>query len=127
MKKVLTGILTFSPAILLAADSDFSNINSFVSSLGKVINNLLPIVVALALLYFFWGLARFILAAGDEDSKENGKRIMIWGVVALFVMVSVWGIVNFMRDIFGVENNNAPNIDVPEVRDDNIFDFFDDF
>ena len=61
------------------------------------------IVIALALLYFFWGLARFILNAGDEDAQKAGKSIMLWGIIAFFVMVSVWGIVNFIGNAFNFD------------------------
>lgn len=73
-----------------------------------------PIVVALALLYFFFGLAQYILSAGDEKKKDEGKRIMIWGVLALFIMVSVWGIINVVRDTFRLDDNtiNVPVVDI---------------
>lgn len=79
---------------------------------GDLINLATPIVVALALLFFFWGLANYILSAGDDKKKDEGKRIMIWGVLALFVMVSVWGIINVVRDTFNLDDNT---IDVPIV------------
>lgn len=71
-------------------------------ALINLINTILPIAVSLALLFFLWGLAKFIFHAGDEKALEEGKRRMIWGIIALFVMVSVWGIVAFLRsDLFG--------------------------
>lgn len=83
--------------------------------IAGLINLATPIVVALALLYFFWGLATYILSASDEEKKKEGKNIMIWGILALFVMVSVWGIVNVIRDTFNLNNNsiNVPGIQVP--------------
>ena len=50
---------------------------------------------SLAVLVFFLGLVRFIFKAGDAKAVEEGKSLMIWGVVALFVMVSIWGILRF--------------------------------
>lgn len=57
---------------------------------------LIPLVFALALLLFFWGVAKYIWSEGQ--GKEDGKKIMIWGVVALFVMSAVWGLVAFIED-----------------------------
>ena len=69
-----------------------------INSVGRLVNSLVVIVIALAVLAFFWGLAKFIFnVSGDEKSVEEGKRIMIWGVIALFVMVSVWGIIRFVQ------------------------------
>ena len=58
-----------------------------------MVQTLTVLAVALALLFFFWGLAQFILKSGDAASHEEGKNKMVWGVIALFVMVSIWGIV----------------------------------
>lgn len=64
-----------------------------------VTNILIPLAFTLALLLFFWGMVKYIWSAGD---KEEGKKIMVWGVVALFVMSSIWGIVSFLQgEIWG--------------------------
>jgi len=70
-----------------------SRIFQLVADLKKLLDLLIPIAITLALLFFIWGLAQFILASGDEEKKKEGKQRMIWGIIALFVIVSVWGIV----------------------------------
>ena len=66
------------------------------------IGTTIPIMVGLALLAFFWGLANFILSAGDEKKLQDGKKLMFWGIIGLFVMVSIWGIINLIySDFFG--------------------------
>lgn len=81
---------------------------------GDLVNLATPIVVALALLYFFWGLATYILNASNDEKKKEGKNIMIWGILALFIMVSVWGIINVVRDTFNLDDNqiNVPGVDI---------------
>ncbi len=99
MKKiVISASLFLVPALAFA--QTLSNVSRLIDSVRGIIDVLIPLVAALALLYFFWGLAQFILATGrgDEDAREKGKNIMIWGIVALFVMVSVWGLVRFVGD-----------------------------
>jgi uncharacterized membrane protein YidH (DUF202 family) len=69
-----------------------------INRVGQLVDSLIVIVIALALLAFFWGLAKFIFnVSGDQKSVEEGKRIMLWGIIALFVMISVWGIVRFIQ------------------------------
>ena len=61
------------------------------------------IVMGLALLAFFWGLAKFIFAVGgDEKAVGAGKTLMLWGVIALFIMVCVVGILAFFEEAFGL-------------------------
>lgn len=113
MKKILGGIALFAlPMVVLAQDLD--GVTDFVQAIGNLIQTLLPIVVALALLFFFWGLAKFILAAGNEVDKEKGRNMMIWGIVALFVMVAVWGLVEFIGGALDI-NIGEDLSDVPTV------------
>jgi hypothetical protein len=72
------------------------------------VNLLIPIVFAVALLVFFWGLVMYIF--GKEDDKAQAKKTMIWGVVALFVMASVWGLVAFIGSAVGVGQDAGPSV-----------------
>jgi hypothetical protein len=98
--------LFFLPKIILAAGlSDLIE-----ASRDTVDNILIPLAFSLCLLYFFWGMAKYIRSgAGGESAVEEGKRIMVWGVVALFVVTSIWGIIAFIRSELGIPiKPNAP-------------------
>ncbi len=69
---------------------------------GNVIFLLIPISAAAALLAFFWGMAQFILHSGNDDAHAEGRRMMLGGVLALFILVSIWGIVRFIRSELGI-------------------------
>jgi hypothetical protein len=112
MKKALLPISYFLPMLAFAQVAG-GNLIGLIDLIGTIIGLLTPIVVGLALLYFFWGLAKYILASGDENAKAEGKNIMIWGIIALFVMVSVWGIVRLIGTTVGV--NQGDTIIVPGV------------
>lgn len=83
------------------------NIQTLIQSIGTVVNSLIGIMVALAVAVFFWGLVIFIFKSGNEKSHTEGKNRMIWGTVALFVMVSVWGIINFVSSDLGITTSSA--------------------
>lgn len=101
------------PGNVTGSGNALTNIENLVRSVGRVVNLLLVVVVAVALLLFFWGLARFIMAAGDEGAKERGRQLMIWGVIAFVVMLSIWGIVNFIQSALGI--GGSFNILIPQV------------
>lgn len=111
MKKVILAALALAPALAFA--QSLGNLETLVRSIGRLVNLALPIVVGLALLAFFWGLVQFILSQGDESKKTDAKKTMLWGVVALFVMVTVWGLVRFISTSLGIEQNVT--ITVPTV------------
>jgi hypothetical protein len=77
-----------------------------------VTDTLIPIVFTLGLLLFFWGVVKYIWSEGN--GKEEGKKFMIWGVIALFVMSSVWGIIRFVQgEIPGLGNNSS--MPIPKI------------
>lgn len=90
-----------------------TGIKELIQAFGGLINLLIPMLVGTALLVFFWGLAKFIFrVGGDEKAVTDGKKLMIWGIIALFVMVSVWGIVSFMQRSLGITLLSFHDLDV---------------
>jgi len=96
---------------------------SFAAVLGKtdtllttakdiVTKTLIPLVFVLALLFFFWGMAKYIWSVGD--GKDEGKKIMIWGIIALFVMASVWGLVAFLQTEF-LGSSGPTTVPIPTI------------
>ncbi|OHA33956.1 MAG: hypothetical protein A2928_02460 [Candidatus Taylorbacteria bacterium RIFCSPLOWO2_01_FULL_45_15b] len=78
----------------------------------NLLSLLIPISFMLALIFFFWGVVKFIASAGSEEAKTEGKNIMVWGVVVLFIMSSVWGIVEFFqRDLLGTVPSRIETIE----------------
>lgn len=73
---------------------------------------LIPFMGALAFLSFVLGVARFIKAAGNEKEIKESKNFLIWGVVGMFVLVTIWGIITFLRSEFGF----AGTIGIPQIR-----------
>ncbi|MFZ2484736.1 MAG: pilin [Minisyncoccia bacterium] len=102
MKKVIIAALALVPA--LASAQQLGTLTNLVTQIGNIVDLAIPIVFSLALLAFFWGLVKYIFAQGNEESKADGKKIMIWGLVALFVAATVWGLVEFIRTSLGITN-----------------------
>lgn len=112
MKKLALTIGALAlPLVSFAAAGDLSNVSALVTSIGLIVNKIIPIMFAIALLGFFYGLVRYIF--GGEESKVDSKKTMIWGVVALFVMASVWGLVAWIGAAVGVDQGTAPVIQIP--------------
>lgn len=95
-------------ALPLVSFAALGNVSGLVADIGNIVNQIIPILFALALLAFFYGLVKYIF--GKEDDKAAAKKTMIWGVVALFVMASVWGLVRWIGDQVGVGQDAAPDV-----------------
>jgi len=72
----------------------------FVFTIYGFANFIITTLVALALLYFFWGIALFILNAANEEARTTGRQKMIWGIIGLFVIISIWGILAVVNNTF---------------------------
>lgn len=80
-----------------------NNFTELVAIFTNLIWRTLPVLMGLAFLVFVWGLAKFIGKAGDAKSHEEGKNLMKWGIIALFIMLSFWGILEFFYRDFGFQ------------------------
>lgn len=99
--KIILPILFISfiaiPQFVFAAPNNFGElIDLFI----HIINITIPILIALAVLGFFWGVFRYGFSRESEDKIKEGRKIMVWGFIALFVMVSIWGILRVLAVTF---------------------------
>lgn len=79
------------------------SIESLISRINDVIiNPLIALLFALALLFFLWGVVEFIWQFDNEQTRERGKKHMIWGIFGMFIMVSVFGIIEVLLNTFGI-------------------------
>lgn len=98
------------PAVALGQDLTGGESGDFfglTTNIQNLVNSLIPLIAALALLAFFWGLAKYVFQADDEEAKEKGKNIMIAGIVALFLIAAVGGIIEFLASAFGFDTGDT--------------------
>lgn len=80
--------------------------------LTKIINDsVIPLIFTVAVLMFVWGTINFFIINADEEAKRaQGKQFMVWGIIALAVMVSVWGLVAILGATFGIDGSVLPQV-----------------
>jgi len=82
-----------------------TTIQSLIQSLTTLVTeSIVPIAFGLGTLMFFYGIARYVFNAGSKEEKVTGKHIMTWGVVVMFIMSAIWGIIAFLQRDIGIEN-----------------------
>ncbi len=103
---IASAVLAFFPVVAFAVDG----LEKVLLDVGKLVSMLTPILIGLALLAFFWGLAMYLLNFnGEEKEKTKGRDVMLYGVITLFVVVSVWGLVAILQQTFGLSGANNPS------------------
>ncbi|MFA6552050.1 MAG: hypothetical protein WCT19_00945 [Candidatus Paceibacterota bacterium] len=118
MKKVLaTASLFVLPVLSLAQTNatkfSVTNINTAANTVVGVINIVVMVLVAIAVFWVIWGAFQFVLAAGDEEKRKEGKNKILYGIIGIFIMLSVYGLVNILVNSFQF---SPANVNVPAVK-----------
>ncbi len=81
--------------------------------LSGVMNQLIYVLIGASLVVFLYGIFKLSFVDGQKpESREQSRKFMFWGIVSLFVMVSVWGLVNLLQATFF---NGSP-LTVPRLK-----------
>lgn len=63
----------------------------------SILQPLIALLMATAVAYFLFGVMKFVKNQDNEDAQVEGKKHMLWGVIGIAIMVSVYGILNFIN------------------------------
>ena len=85
-----------------------NTIGTYLASIVDFINvYLVPFLFAIAFIAFIWGVFTYFIAGGaNEEQRDKGKQLVLWGVIGFVVMVSVWGLVNLVTNTLGFKDTN---------------------
>jgi hypothetical protein len=112
MKKVavtlLGGAAFLAPLSVFAQDVGY--LTGFIGQVQDIVNSLPPIIIGLAVVFFLWGIVQFVMAGDDEGARAKGKSHMLWGIIAILVMVSLWGIIALLQTVFNIGGGAAPDL-----------------
>ena len=105
-QKLFAGIalaaVLLSPIISFAATTDFKSLVSGITT--GILAPLIPLIIGLAVVVFLWGVLRFIVAAGDVKKREEGRNFIIWGLIGITIMFSIWGLVKILTDTLNLDD-----------------------
>lgn len=114
MKRFIYTASAFLPTLAFAQQrADLSGISNLVSQIGGIIAKIIPLMFALAIVYFFWGVIQYIRSAGDPKKADEGKSIMIYGIIGIAVMASLYGLIAWLQGTLGV--NPTGTVTLPQI------------
>jgi hypothetical protein len=114
----ITGL--FTPFLVFAGDSVPSagsggrTATDLLGQVAGIVQAIIPIIIGAAVLVFLWGVLRYFFSKDDKSRKESINYI-VWGIIALFVMVAIWGLVNILQSTF-LSNANPSEAPREEVN-----------
>ncbi len=102
-------------SIIPVAEASFQTLIKSINQ--HIINPIIILVFALAVVYFIYGLALYFLNPDNEEIRKTSKSKMIYGIIGLFIMTAVFGIEKIILNTLEIRNikiNNAGNYEIVE-------------
>lgn len=77
--------------------------NSSTGIIGVLNGIFVPIIFAFAFAAFIWGVVKFFfLNGGSEEGRAEGRQFVLWGILGMVVLLSVWGLVRMLLSTLGI-------------------------
>ncbi len=105
MKKLIALVLSFMPSLAFA-QTLITNVDGVVTTATKIGTVVVSLAISFAVIWIIVSIVRFFIAGGEED-KQKGKDAIIYGVIGLFLILSIWGLVFILTNTFKT-NKNIP-------------------
>lgn len=88
---------------LVSAQGNAQDARSLTAYLSGLINQrLIPLFISMALAYTIYSVVTFIAADSESQKREEKKQQIFWGVIGLFVIISIWGLVAVISNSFNI-------------------------
>lgn len=111
MKKIIATIVAFAPVI---ASAQIVNADSLVVKLTNLGNTFIGVLIAFAVIYIVYNIVRFIVKSDSPEERSTIGKAILWSIVGLFVMLSIWGLVRILTGTFRTDTT-APTNQFPRV------------
>ena len=102
------------PGDIDTGDKKVTTFTGLLGRLNSLINALIPFIVGLAVFVIIWGIFVYVAQAGDEEKRVQARKFIVWGVIGVFFMLSVWGLVNILVNSINLEKTINTS-DIPRV------------
>ena len=63
-----------------------------------IVGPIVMLMFAVAIIVFVWGVVEMLMKGDDSSARDKGRNHMLAGIIGIFIMVSAWGIIQFISD-----------------------------
>ncbi len=119
MKKLFGSIVAFGlPVFALAqVQTRVGDINDAIRIFYQYGNVAISILISVAVIFIIYGIVKYaVMGADDEEKRGAAKQQIIWGVIGLAAILSIWGLVRFVTTTINTGPNQAPTSNFPKVQ-----------
>lgn len=108
MKKIIALVISFSPSLALAQNAVIHDVNSLTGTLTSIGNVVIQLLIAFAVIYIIIRVVQFIMES-DSTKRSEIRASILYGILGLFVILSIWGLVAILTGSFRTVNNPPTN------------------
>jgi len=131
MKKIIALIALAAPSVAFAqALAPITNVNQLATRAFSIGDLVTYGLVALAVIFIVWNVVMYVIKPPSSDDKKKAGGNILWGILGLFIIVSIWGLVNILTNSLSttpttkaipntgqnVQNGGIPANQVPQVQ-----------
>jgi predicted PurR-regulated permease PerM len=115
MKKIIATIVAFTPVMALAqATAPINNVNDLAKKATDLGNLFTYLLIAAAVIFIIWHVVIYLVKGGsDEEARKKAGSSILWGIVGLFVILSIWGLVNILKNTL---NTTPVQQQIPQIN-----------
>jgi hypothetical protein len=73
-----------------------------------ILNPLIFLLFGVAILYFLWGVLKFVANAGNSEKRAEGANHILWGVIGIAIMISVFGLMRLIINTLNPPQDQRP-------------------
>lgn len=66
----------------------------------EILNPFIALLFVVATAVFMYGIIIYVIGGGEKNI-ETGKKLILYGIIGMTIMVSAWGIVGIFCEFFG--------------------------
>lgn len=93
------------------AYADTPKLDAFLTKVNaQIVNPLISFVFALAVVYFLYGVLKFLMNMDNEGARDEGKKHMLWGIIGITIMIGVWGILSVITNTLNLDYINEDDL-----------------
>jgi len=71
--------------------------------IGVMNTVVVPVIFTLAFAVFVWGIVNYFFIHGaEEEKRKEGRQFILWGIIGMAILFSVWGFVNILLSTLGI-------------------------
>jgi len=118
MKKIIILALVFLPTLIHAQSTDrLGDINDVAKKASNIGDLVIMLAISFAVLWIIVSIVRYLIAGDDGEARSKGGQAILFGVIGLFAILSIWGLVGILQGTFKFTSEQKPSFDHLKIGD----------